>query len=186
MECAPGTRSTVLGRLREGSGRTVVAVECALMPKARPNTRDFDWKGTGQTDYLGVSLMHFGEMHGTRRTRARCRLRPLKFVSSVDGSEVRCAHFPSVACPTENDETTDPMGGRRKTVPAPTPSVTVATEISMKQTLRLAAAPACGRTLSLRPNRGTCNLPSSGRADLESVGVLRTRIKARLGVSSRP
>ncbi len=42
-----------------------------------------------------------------------------KFVSSVDGGEVRCAHFPSVACPTENDETTDPMGGRRKTVGIP-------------------------------------------------------------------
>ena len=44
-----------------------------------------------------------------------------KFVSGMDGSEVRCAHFPSVAYPTESDETTDPMGGRRKTVPAPTP-----------------------------------------------------------------
>ena len=42
-----------------------------------------------------------------------------KFVSSVDGSEVRCAHFPSVAYPTEGDETTDPMGGRRKTVGIP-------------------------------------------------------------------
>ena len=27
-----------------------------------------------------------------------------KFVSSVDGSEVRCAHFPSVAYPTESDD----------------------------------------------------------------------------------
>jgi len=93
-----------------------------------------------------------------------------KFVSSVDGSEVRCAHFPSVACPTESDETTDPMGGRRKTCLRQLQSVTVATEISMKQTLRLAAAPACGRTPSLRPNRGTCDFPSSGRADFESVG----------------
>ena len=42
-----------------------------------------------------------------------------KFVSSVDGSEARCAHFPSVAYPTESDETTDPMGGRRKTVGIP-------------------------------------------------------------------
>ena len=42
-----------------------------------------------------------------------------KFVSSVDGSEVRCGHFPSVAYPTENDETMDPMGGRRKTVGIP-------------------------------------------------------------------
>jgi plasmid segregation protein ParM len=39
-----------------------------------------------------------------------------KFVSGVDGSEVRCAHFPSIAYPTESDETTGPMGGRRKTV----------------------------------------------------------------------
>jgi len=42
-----------------------------------------------------------------------------KFVSSVDGGEVRCTHFPSVAYPTESDETTDPMGGRRKTVGIP-------------------------------------------------------------------
>jgi plasmid segregation protein ParM len=42
-----------------------------------------------------------------------------KFVSSVDGNEVKCAHFPSVAYPTESDETTDPMGGRRKTVGIP-------------------------------------------------------------------
>ena len=42
-----------------------------------------------------------------------------KFVSGVDGSEVRCTHFPSVAYPTESDETTDPMGGRRKTVGIP-------------------------------------------------------------------
>ena len=42
-----------------------------------------------------------------------------KFVSGMDGSEVRCAHFPSVAYPTESDETTDPMGGRRKTVGIP-------------------------------------------------------------------
>ena len=42
-----------------------------------------------------------------------------KFVASVDGSEVRSAHFPSVAYPTESDETTDPMGGRRKTVGIP-------------------------------------------------------------------
>ena len=42
-----------------------------------------------------------------------------KLVSSVDGSEIRCAHFPSVAYPTESDETTDPMGGRRKTVGIP-------------------------------------------------------------------
>ena len=46
------------------------------MPKAPSKTPDFGWKGTMQTDYLGVSLMHFGEMHGTRRTRARCGLRP--------------------------------------------------------------------------------------------------------------
>ena len=42
-----------------------------------------------------------------------------KFVSGMDGGEVRCAHFPSVAYPTESDETTDPMGGRRKTVGIP-------------------------------------------------------------------
>jgi len=39
-----------------------------------------------------------------------------KFVVGTDGGEVRCAHFPAVAYPTESDETSDPMGGRRKTV----------------------------------------------------------------------
>jgi plasmid segregation protein ParM len=42
-----------------------------------------------------------------------------KFVVAVDGGEVRCAHFPSVAYPTESDESIDPMGGRRKTVGIP-------------------------------------------------------------------
>lgn len=42
-----------------------------------------------------------------------------KFVSGMGGGEVRCAHFPSVAYPTESDEPTDPMGGRRKTVGIP-------------------------------------------------------------------
>ena len=42
-----------------------------------------------------------------------------KFVSRVDRGEVRCTHFPSVAYPTASDETTDPMGGRRKTVGIP-------------------------------------------------------------------
>jgi hypothetical protein len=69
-----------------------------------------------------------------------------KFVSSVDGGEVRCAHFPSVAYPTENDETTDPMGSRRKTCLRQLQSVTVATEISMKQTLRL------DRSAGVRPD----------------------------------
>jgi hypothetical protein len=64
--------------------------------------------------------------------------------------------------------------------------VTVAAEISMKQTSRLAAMPACGRTPSLRPNRGTCDLPSSGRADLESVGVLRTLHQGAAGCVVAP
>lgn len=42
-----------------------------------------------------------------------------KFVSGLDGREVRCAHFPSVACPTESDDSIDPMGGRRRTVGIP-------------------------------------------------------------------
>ena len=42
-----------------------------------------------------------------------------KFVVAVDGGEVRCAHFTSVAYPTESDESADPMGGRRKTVGIP-------------------------------------------------------------------
>jgi hypothetical protein len=62
------------------------------MLKAPPKTRDFDWKGTVQTDYLGVPLMHFGETHGARRPGARCCFAHTKFVSSVGGNEVRCAH----------------------------------------------------------------------------------------------
>ncbi|HEY3243613.1 MAG TPA: hypothetical protein VGM03_09700, partial [Phycisphaerae bacterium] len=64
--------------------------------------------------------------------------------------------------------------------------VTVAAEISIKQTLRLAAMPACGWTPSLRPNRGTCDLPSSGRADLESVGVLHTLHQGAAGCVVAP
>jgi hypothetical protein len=90
------------------------------MPKAPPKTRDFDWKETVQTDYLGVSLMHLEKcMEPVVRALDVGFGHTLKFVSGMDGSEVRCAHFPSVAYPTESDQTTDPMGGRRKTVGIP-------------------------------------------------------------------
>src|SRR6266496_4961484 len=89
------------------------------MPKAQPKTHDFDWKGTVQRANLGCPCC-------TLEKRMEPVVRALdvgfghtKFVSSVYGSEVRCAHFPSVAYPTESDETTDPMGGRRKTVGIP-------------------------------------------------------------------
>lgn len=42
-----------------------------------------------------------------------------KFVTGVEGREVRCTHFPSVAYPTDSEDATDPMGGRRKTVGIP-------------------------------------------------------------------
>src|SRR5207249_3967441 len=64
------------GRVKSHCSRSGVRPQCDLMPKAPSKTPDFGWKVTMQTDYLGVSLMHFGEMHGTRRTRARCGLRP--------------------------------------------------------------------------------------------------------------
>jgi plasmid segregation protein ParM len=89
------------------------------MPKAPSKTPDFGWKGTVQTNYLGVSLMHLGECMEPVVRALDVGFGHTKFVSSVDGSEVRCAHFPSVAYPTESDETTDPMGGRRKTVGIP-------------------------------------------------------------------
>src|SRR6202790_4673208 len=65
---------SVGGRVKSHRSRSGVRPQCDLMPKAQPKTRDFDWKGTVQTDYLGVSLMHFGEMHGTGRPGTRCWL----------------------------------------------------------------------------------------------------------------
>src|ERR1700674_1693863 len=56
--------------------RSGVRPECDLMPKAPPKTRDFDWKGMLETDYLGVDLMHFGETYGANRPGARCWFRP--------------------------------------------------------------------------------------------------------------
>src|ERR1700694_957877 len=38
-----------------------VRPQCALMTNAPSKTSDFGWKGAMQTDYLGVSLMHFGD-----------------------------------------------------------------------------------------------------------------------------
>ena len=64
------------GKGKSHCSRNGVRLQCDLMPKAPPETRDFDWKGTVQADYLGVPLLHFGETHGTRRPRARCWLRP--------------------------------------------------------------------------------------------------------------
>jgi len=90
------------------------------MPKAPPKTRDFDWKGTLQADYLGVPLdALWRNAWNPSSARSNVGFGNTKFVSGVDGSEVRCTHFPSVAYPTESDETTDPMGGRRKTVGIP-------------------------------------------------------------------
>src|SRR5229473_1135309 len=60
-----------LWRVKSHGSRSGVRPQCDLMPKAPSKTPDFDWKGTVQTDYLGVPLMRFGEMHGTRRPRAR-------------------------------------------------------------------------------------------------------------------
>src|ERR1700693_2528199 len=67
---------SVGGRVKSHRSRSGVRPQCDLMPKAPSKTRDFDWKGMLETDYLGELLMHFGERHGTRRPRARCWLRP--------------------------------------------------------------------------------------------------------------
>jgi len=70
-----------------------------------------------QADYLGVPLdALWRNAWNPSSARSNVGFGNTKFVSGVDGSEVRCTHFPSVAYPTESDETTDPMGGRRKTV----------------------------------------------------------------------
>ncbi|WP_269106544.1 PRTRC system protein D [Massilia sp. TS11] len=42
-----------------------------------------------------------------------------KFVTGVDGGEIRCASFPSEAHPTDAPLDTDNLGGRRKTVGVP-------------------------------------------------------------------
>jgi hypothetical protein len=72
---------------------------------AQPKTRDFGWNGDGKRT-TGGQLMHFGKMHGTVVRALDVGFGHTKFVSSVDGGEVRCMHFPSVAYPT-GDETTD-------------------------------------------------------------------------------
>jgi len=108
------------GRVKSHCSRNAVCLQCDLMPKAPPKTRDFDWKGTLQADYLGVPLdALWRNAWNPSSARSNVGFGNTKFVSGVDGSEVRCTHFPSVAYPTESDETTDPMGGRRKTVGIP-------------------------------------------------------------------
>ena len=90
------------------------------MPKAPSKTRDFGWNGTLQTDYLGGQLMHLEKCMELVVRALDVGLGHTKFVSSGDGSEIRCAHFPSVAYPTESDETTDPYGSKtRPTVRIP-------------------------------------------------------------------
>ncbi len=42
-----------------------------------------------------------------------------KYVASCEGTEIRCAHFPSIACPSARDLTTHPLAGRPKTVAIP-------------------------------------------------------------------
>ena len=80
-----------------------------------------------------------------------------KFVSSVDGSEVRCTHFPSVAYPTESDETTDPMGGRRKTVGIPIDGLIY--EVGPTSIWRLTSSTPsrCTSAIARRPNTSPCS-----------------------------
>jgi len=44
-------------RIKSHCSRSGVCLQCDLMAKSQPKTCDFDWKGTLQTDYLGVPLM---------------------------------------------------------------------------------------------------------------------------------
>ena len=41
-------------RVKSHWSRSGVCLQCDLMPKAPSKTRDFDWNGTLQTNYLGV------------------------------------------------------------------------------------------------------------------------------------
>lgn len=45
---------TVYEAPKSHRSRSGVRLQCDLMPKAQPKTRDFGWKGTVQADYLGV------------------------------------------------------------------------------------------------------------------------------------
>ena len=65
---------SVGGRVKSHCSRSGVRPQCDLMPKAPSKTPDFGWKGTMQTDYLGVSLMHFSKTHRTHGVGARRRL----------------------------------------------------------------------------------------------------------------
>src|SRR2546430_11997601 len=71
------------------------------------------------TDYLGVHLMESEKRMEPIVRALDVGFGHTKFVVAVDRGEVRCAHFPSVAYPTESDESIDPMGSRRKTVGIP-------------------------------------------------------------------
>jgi len=59
--CAFDRVRPVGGSVKSHCSRTGVCLQCDLMPKTRPKTSDFDWKGAVETDYLWVPLM--------RRTR---------------------------------------------------------------------------------------------------------------------
>ena len=42
-----------------------------------------------------------------------------KYVTSVDGEQMKCAHFRSAAYPTDKSEMGDALGGKRKTIGIP-------------------------------------------------------------------
>ncbi len=48
---------TVGGRVKSHCSRNGVCLQCHLMAKAQPKTRDFDWKRAVETDCVGVNLM---------------------------------------------------------------------------------------------------------------------------------
>jgi len=75
-----------------------------LMPKAPAKASDFDWNGTAGTDYRGVHLMEPDKRMEPIVRALDVGFGHTKFVVAADGGEVRCAHFPSVAYPTEGDE----------------------------------------------------------------------------------
>jgi plasmid segregation protein ParM len=89
------------------------------MPKAPPNRCDFDWQGTLRTDYGGAQLINPEKPMEPIVRALDVGFGHTKFVTGAEGGDVRCAHFPSIAYPTETDESIEPMGGRRKTVGIP-------------------------------------------------------------------
>ena len=111
---------SVGGGVKSHRSRSGVRPQCHLMPKAPSKTRDFDWKGTVQTDYLEAPLMHFIEtqlsgpvLEPVKRRSSRIWVRWDSVCSTVKADGVRrlcaahalwgngfapCATFRALSC----------------------------------------------------------------------------------------